>query len=218
MPIRRKVTKKKATKRRAVRKVAKKRAVRKVAKKATKKRAVRKVAKKGSMRSAVGRIIGRSRAQFVSESEFSKEGIIGPNDGRLGPHVPFNPKDRSSPWHDSRFSTFARHLMKSGWQDVIVYQRADPPGYGREHESPLYGEAYVYQYARDDEGGGELGIEFYPFDSSDGEQILVRVKKMTAGRNDDDFGFMFRGYSSAENALKFSKLLQRAYNFGKSDP
>ena len=40
MPIRRKVTKKKATKKRAVRKVAKKRAVRKVAKK----RAVRKVA------------------------------------------------------------------------------------------------------------------------------------------------------------------------------
>jgi hypothetical protein len=214
MPIKRKVTKKKATKKRAVRKVAKKRAVRKVAKK----RAVRKVAKKRAVRSAVGRIFGRSRAEFVSQSEFSKEGIIGPNDGILGPHVPFNPKDRSSPWHESKFSTFARNLMKSGWQDVIVYQRADPPGYGRGHEEPLYGEAYIYQYARDEDGGGELGIEFYPSDSSDGERILVRVKKMTAGGNSDDFGFMFRGYSSAENALKFSKLLQRAYNFGKSDP
>jgi hypothetical protein len=46
MPIRRKVTKKKATKKRAVRKVAKKRAVRKVAKK----RAVRKVAKRRAVR------------------------------------------------------------------------------------------------------------------------------------------------------------------------
>ena len=46
MPIRRRVTKKKATKKRAVRKVAKKRAVRKVAKK----RAVRKVAKRRAPR------------------------------------------------------------------------------------------------------------------------------------------------------------------------
>ena len=46
MPIRRKATKKKATKKRAVRKATKKRAVRKVAKKGTKKRAVRRFARR----------------------------------------------------------------------------------------------------------------------------------------------------------------------------
>ena len=60
MPIRRKVTKKKATKKRAVRKATKKRAVRKVAKKravrkVAKKRAVRKVAKRRAVRWEPGR-------------------------------------------------------------------------------------------------------------------------------------------------------------------
>ena len=203
------IARRKAKKKAAKKKVTKKRVVRKATKKAPNKR---------NIPGAMGRILGRSRAGFSGQSEYSRQGIIGPNDGKLGPHVPFDPKDRSSPYYETRFSTFARHLIKSGWKDVIVYQRAEAPGYGRGYEEPLYGEAYIYQYARDEEGGGELGIEFYPFESSDGERILVRVKKMTAGRNNDDFGFMFRGPSSAENALKFSNLLERAYKFGKSDP
>ncbi len=79
MPIRRKVTKKKATKKRTVRKAMKKRAVRKVAKK----RAVRKVAKKRAVRKVEKRRASQGRIRVEIEEDMGGGVTITPVSSRV---------------------------------------------------------------------------------------------------------------------------------------